>query len=172
LTGNAIDRMNEVPFKNLASAKEEYIKLSEEFASVKEKLTQFDALEADNSELKTQLEIAQKSVMDGTAQIAFRDEALSAKDTLIVAKDDEIKQLKADIDLLNVKCRDLERTQKSVKTQARELVAASAGAPAAVDNSEMEMTETDIAKAMRQEFDPQKLNALYRQLKAQRAANK
>jgi chromosome segregation ATPase len=157
--------MQEVPFKNLAQAREEYIKLSEEFAAAKEQLGKFDALDAEKSDLKMQLEKAQKSIADTAAEIVSQETALTAKDQ-------EIKQLKAGSEMLEVKCRDLEKNQRSVKAQARELVAASAGAPAAVDNSEMEMTEADIAKAMRQEFDPKKLNALYRQLKVQRAANK
>jgi chromosome segregation ATPase len=159
--------MSDVPFKNLASAREQYFQLSEEFAAAKEKLEQFETLLAENGDLKTRLEIALKSVADGNAQIAFRDEVLSTKDQTISARDNEIKELKAGLEVLKVKCTDLERTQKSVKAQARELVAASAGPPAPVDNSEMEMTQDDLARAMLKETDKTKLNALYRQFKSQ-----
>jgi chromosome segregation ATPase len=162
--------MNEMPFKNLAQAREEYIKLSEELAAAKEQLGRFDALEAENSDLKTQLETAQKFVADGIAQIASINATRALEQGVIAAKDDEIKQLKAGLDVLKIKCTDLEKNQRSVKAQARELVAASAGAPAAVDNSEMEMTADDIGKAMRAETDQKKIHALYRQFNKLREA--
>jgi hypothetical protein len=155
--------MNDLPFKNLASAREEYIKLSQELAAAKEAVARVETLEADNNDLKVCLESAQKAMADSMVQIASRD-------ALINAKDEEIKTLSGNVSVLTVRCADLEKTQKSVKAQARELVAASAGAPAPVDNSEMEMTETDLVRAMANETDTKKLNALYRQLKAQRAA--
>jgi DNA repair exonuclease SbcCD ATPase subunit len=155
--------MNELPFKNLASAREEYIKLSQELVAAKEALSQVEVLEADNSDLKVQLEHALKSVTDGIAQIA-------SKDALIKAKDEELKILAGNLNVLTSRCNDLEKNAKSVKAQARELVAASAGAPAPVDNSELEMTENDLIRAMAAETDTKKLNALYRQFKAQRAS--
>jgi len=155
--------MNEVPFRNLASAREEYAKLIEELGAVKEVAARTEALEAENSDLKVQLENAQKSLGKITDQLASGAALLSAKD-------EEIKILSADVSVLNVRCADLEKNAKSVKAQARELVAASAGPPAPVDNSEMEMTENDLIRAMAAETDTKKLNALYRQLKAQRAA--
>jgi chromosome segregation ATPase len=152
--------MNEVPFKNLAAAREEYVKLCQELAAAKELSAQAETLEADNSDLKTQLETIQKSLSEATILLSSRVETISVQD-------EQIKQLKAEVDLLNVKCADLAKNQKSVQAQARELVAASAGPPAPVDNSEMEMTQDDIAKAMRAETDSKRLNALYRQFKAQ-----
>src|SRR5258708_21577142 len=146
--------MNEVPFKNLASAREEYIKLSQELAIATEALERLEALEAENSDLKVQLESAQKSLIDGTHQIA-------SLDALIHARDEEIKILSGNLSVLTVKCTDLEKNAKTVKVQARELVAASAGAPAAVDNAEIEMTESDLTRAMAGETDKHKLNALY-----------
>jgi hypothetical protein len=153
--------MNELPFKNLASAREEYIKLSQELAAAKEALNRVETLEADNSDLKTQLEHALDSVVDANDKIA-------SKDALIKAKDEELKILAGNVNVLTSRCNDLEKHTKSVKAQARELVAASAGAPAPVDNSELEMTETDLIRAMAAETDTKRLNALYRQLKAQR----
>jgi chromosome segregation ATPase len=153
--------MQELPFRNLASAREEYIKLSQELAAAKEALNRVETLEADNSDLKVQLENALKSVVDGTAQIASQDAAIKAKD-------EELKILAGNLNVLTTRCNDLEKNAKSVKAQARELVAASAGAPAAVDNSELEMTETDLIRAMAATNDSKEMNALYRQLKAQR----
>src|ERR1700757_4083619 len=143
--------MNDLPFKNLASAREEYIKLSQELAAAKEAVARVEALEADNNDLKVGLESAQKAMADSMVKIASRD-------ALINAKDEEIKTLSGNVSVLTVRCADLEKTQKSVKAQARELVAASAGAPAPVDNSEMEMTQEDLAKAMRAETDTKRLN--------------
>jgi len=154
--------MNEVPFRNLASAREEYIKLAEELSAVKLVVARTEALEAENSDLKVQFENAQKSMAEITGQLASRD-------NLLGTKDEEIKTLSGNLSVLNVRCADLEKNAKSVKAQARELVAASAGPPAPVDNSEMEMTENDLIRAMAAETDTKKLNALYRQLKAQRA---
>ena len=39
--------MNEVPFKNLSTAREQYIKLAEELAATKETLNRLETLEAD-----------------------------------------------------------------------------------------------------------------------------
>jgi hypothetical protein len=155
--------MNELPFKNLASAREEYIKLSQELAAAKEALNRVETLEADNSDLKTQLEQALDSVVDANDKMA-------SKDALIKAKDEELKILAGNVNVLTSRCNDLEKHTKSVKAQARELVAASAGAPAPVDNSELEMTETDLIRAMAAETDTKRLNALYRQFKAQRTS--
>lgn len=156
--------MNDVAFKNLASAREEYTKLSLELSAAKERLVNLETLEAENSDLKTHLESARKSITEATEQITARDASINAKD-------EELKILAGNLNVLTTRCTDLEKNAKSVKTQARELVAASAGAPAPVDNSEMEMTEADLVKAMAAETDTKKLNALYRQLKAQRAGN-
>ena len=155
--------MNELPFKNLASAREEYTKLSLELSAAKERLANFEALEIANSDLKTLLENAQKAIAEYTDQIASRDAAINSKD-------EEIKVLNGNLSVLTTRCTDLEKSAKSVKAQARELVAASAGPPAPVDNSEMEMTEADIARKMASTNDQTTINALYRQLKAQRAA--
>jgi hypothetical protein len=152
--------MNDLPFKNLASAREEYIKLSEELAAAKETLSRVETLEADNGDLKVQLESALKSVATGAAQIV-------SQDAVIKAKEEELKILAGNLNVLTLRCNDLEKNAKSVKAQARELVAASAGPPAAVDNSEMEMSQEDLTKAMRAETDTKRLNALYRQFKAQ-----
>jgi uncharacterized protein (DUF3084 family) len=161
LTEKEIVKMNELPFKNLASAREEYSKLFEEAAALREKLSQFETLEAENSDLKTQLEAAFSSIAETKLQIAARDASISAKD-------EELKILAGNLSVLTSRCADLEKNAKSVRAQARELVAASAGAPAPVDNSEMEMTERDIIGAMAATNDSKKMNALYRQLKAQR----
>jgi chromosome segregation ATPase len=153
--------MSDAPFKNLASAREEYTKLSLEFSAAKERLAAIEGMEVENSDLKTHLESARKSIEESTVQIASRDASINAKD-------EEIKTLSGNISVLTVRCADLEKAAKSVKAQARELVAASGGPPAPVDNSEMEMTEDDLVRAMAGETDQKKLNALYRQLKAQR----
>jgi chromosome segregation ATPase len=155
--------MNEVPFKNLSTAREQYIKLVEELAVAKEAVTRVETLEADNSDLKLQLASALDSVVDANNQ-------LTSKEAAIKAKDEELKILAGNVNVLTTRANDLEKNAKSVKTQARELVAASAGAPAPVDNSELEMTQTDLIRAMAAETDTKKLNALYRQFKAQRAS--
>jgi len=155
--------MNEVPFKNLSTAREQYIKLAEELAATKETLNRLETLEADNSDLKLQLTSALDSVADANDQV-------TSKEAMIKAKDEELKILAGNVNILTTRCNDLEKNAKSVKAQARELVAASAGAPAPVDNSELEMTETDLIRAMAAETDTKKLNALYRQFKAQRAS--
>jgi chromosome segregation ATPase len=157
--------MNEPQFKTLAVAREEGSKLWLELTAANERLAKLEPLEAENSDLKTLLESAQKAITESADQIATRDAAINAKD-------EEIKVLNGSLSVLTSRCADLEKTQKSVKAQARELVAASAGPPAPVDNSEMEMTEADIGRAMASTRDQTKINALYRQLQAQRAANK
>jgi chromosome segregation ATPase len=155
--------MNEVPFKNLSTAREQYMKLVEELAAAKEAVNRIETLEADNSDLKLQLASALDSVVDANNQ-------LTSKEAAIKAKDEELKILAGNVNVLTTRANDLEKNAKSVKTQARELVAASAGAPAPVDNSELEMTQTDLIRAMAAETDTKKLNALYRQFKAQRAS--
>ena len=154
--------MNELPFKTLATLREEYIKLAEELAAAKEVVARTETLEIENSDLKTQLGNVQKSLEDGNALLASRD-------AFITAKDAEIKTLAGSLSVLSARCADLEKNQKSIKAQARELVAASAGPPVPVDNSEMEMTERDLVRAMANETDTKKLNALYRQLKTLQA---
>jgi hypothetical protein len=155
--------MNELPFKNLSSAREEYTKLSQELIAAKETLSRVETLQSDNSDLKVQLASALDSVVDANKEIA-------SKEAAIKAKNEELKILAGNVNVLTTRCNDLEKHTKSVKAQARELVAASAGAPAPVDNSELEMTEADLIRAMAAETNTKRLNALYRQFKAQRTS--
>ena len=156
------------PFKNLFEAKEQFTALEAELTTLRETASKMEALQADLDATKAERDQVATSFKEANEKSAA---GTAASLQMLQERDAKIEELKAGTEVLKVKCSELEKNQKSVKSQARELVAASAGAPASVDNSEVELTEVDLVKAMRAENDPKKLAALHKQYKAQ-VANK
>ena len=150
------------PFKNLFEAKEQFTALEAELTTLRETASKMEALQADLEATQAERDQVANSLKEANETFTAQSTEQAA---VIVAKDSEITELKAGTEVLKVKCADLEKNQKSIKTQARELVAASAGAPASVDNSEVELTEKELVKAMAAENDSKKLAALHKQYK-------
>jgi peptidoglycan hydrolase CwlO-like protein len=157
------------PFSNLNGAKEEVIRLTEQVTALEAKSAQVDTLSAANTDLATKLETTAALAVDLQTRLdcltSDHATAMAARDQSLATKDAEIATLKASV-------AELKANQKTVKATARELVAASAGAPAPVDNAELELEGPALVKAMREEQDPQKLYALYELHKKQTAARK
>src|ERR1700733_1771280 len=153
------------PFKTLAEAKEHFITLSETAASLTSRVAEFDALSALNVDLTAQLSalVAEKTELESKFA-ALNTESVAS----ISAKEAELVSLQSEKAALETQISSLTKNQKSVKAQARELVAASAApAPASVDATEVELEGKDLVKAMRDEKDPDKLYALYQTYKKQ-----
>jgi predicted nucleic acid-binding Zn-ribbon protein len=153
------NRMN-VPFKTLAEAR-----------------SAFDALETETIELRARMAV----IPDLEAQLAecrgwqataiIEEERFKA---LIGQKDAEISELKSSIDAsaatnlaLKNQISELEKGQKTAKQHARELVAATGGAPVNVDQSEIQKmqagSEEEYKKLMLAEHDPKRLAQLYQE---------
>ena len=150
------------PFKNLFEAKEQFTALEAELTTLRETASKMEALQADLEATQAERDSLSGSLKEVTEKLSAAEIAHSVA---LEVKDGEITELKAGTEVLKIKCSDLEKNQKSVKTQARELVAASAGAPASVDNAEVELTEKELVKAMAAENDSKKLAALHKQYK-------
>lgn len=147
-------------FKTLAEARGAYDTLAAQLAESEQKAARAADLEAQLAESN-----------------AFRAEAMTENENfrgLIVQKDGEISALKTEKETLSTQVSDLktqvetlEKSQKSAKLHARELVAASGGAPIAVDQAEIARMqagdENEFLAAMKKETDPVRLNQLYRE---------
>lgn len=152
----------EYPFKNLFGAKEEYSKVQEEIISLREESEQaFAALD----ELKEAHQVALDDIVKLQAELKTVIEQRDEKNLRVIALTEEIAGMQAVIDDQHEALSELKKNQKTANVVAREIIAASGGAPVAVDNSEMEMTEIDLVKAMHSEKDPIRKFALYKQYK-------
>jgi hypothetical protein len=147
-------------FKTLAEARGAYDTLAAQLADTQQKLGRMGELEADLAEAK-----------------AFGSTAATENENfrlLIVQKDEEISALKAEkVTLANLgselqtKVDTLEKNQKSAKLHARELVAASGGAPIAIDQTEIAKmqagNEREFLQRMAKETNPAELSRLYQE---------
>lgn len=156
----AFGRMITQQFKTLAEARTAYDALSAEFVVVQGRVANLPAIEASLAESKAELAVA----MTTNAGL----------ESLVVQKDTEISGLKAEnnaqgaeIMVLKTQVSELEKGQKTVQQAARELVAASGGAPLAIDQTEINKFQAGSAKEMIAEMaktsDPVRLKQLYDQ---------
>lgn len=147
-------------FKTLTEARTAYEALELETADLRLKVAGIAAIEAQLTEAKAFLADAMHENEDFTALIV-------QKDGEIGVKTDQLEDAKTEIAGLRMQISELEKGKKTVKQQARELVAATGGAPVQVDQSEIAKmqagSEAEMAKAMLAEHDPIKLGQLYDQ---------
>lgn len=147
-------------FKTLTEARGAYDELTAKLADYDQKTVRLAELESQLAEVNT-----------------FRAEAQTENDgfrTLIVQKDTEIAGLKAEqtgflteISGLKNELETSKKSQKSAKLHARELVAATGGAPIAVDAGEIAKMqagdEKEYLATMAKTTDSAELNRLYRE---------
>ena len=147
-------------FKTLAEARGAYDTLAAQLADMQAKTANFADLEAQLAESKA------FGATTATENENFR--------LLIVQKDEEISALKAEKQTLSERISEfkteietLKKEQKTAKTHARELVAASGGAPIAIDQAEIAKmqagNEREFLQQMAKETNPAELSRLYRE---------
>lgn len=147
-------------FKTLAEARGAYDALLAELTEAKQKIAQIADLEA---------QLAESKAFGSTTATENENFRL-----LLVQKDGEISALKTDKETLSgqvgelkTELETLKKEQKTVKTAARELVAASGGVPLAVDQGEISRMQAGSQKEFRdmmlKETDQTRLNELYRE---------
>jgi hypothetical protein len=147
-------------FKTLSEAREAYETQELQLANLREVLAKYEALDAELLEAKA------FGSRTATENENFR--------LLIVQKDGEISALKAEKEVLDgqisefkTQIETLGKEQKTAKTLARELVAASGGVPIAIDQAEISRMqagdEKDFRDRMLKEQDPAVLNQLYKE---------
>src|ERR1700758_3138148 len=130
-------------FKTLAEARSAYEQLAAELAEAK----------ASGSAAATENENFRLLIVQKDAEIA----GLQRENQVF---SDQVSELKSELETL-------QKSQKSAKIHARELVAASGGAPVAVDQAEIAKlqagTEREFVQAMAKETNPAELSRLYRE---------
>jgi chromosome segregation ATPase len=147
-------------FKTLAEARSAYDMLAARFTDLEQKQAGMAELEAELCESKA------FGATTATENENFR--------LLIVQKDEEISALKAEKQTLSERISEfktevetLKKEQKTAKTHARELVAASGGAPIAIDQAEIAKmqagNEREFLQEMAKEMNPAELSRLYRE---------
>ena len=145
-------------FKTLAEARGAYDALAAQLADMQAKMAGFADLEA---------QLAESKAFGSTTATENENFRL-----LIVQKDEEISALKAEKQTLSERISEfkteietLKKEQKTAKTHARELVAASGGAPMTVDQSEINRMqagdENELVAEMKKTTDSKRLNQLY-----------
>lgn len=145
-------------FKTLAEARGAYETLALRLAEMEQK-------EADTSELEARLAELKRSQADlGIENEKFKVQ-IEQKETEIGTLKIENITLKSEISGLKEAISGLEKSQKSAKMHARELVAASGGAPIAIDQTEINRMQTgnekEMIAEMAKEQDPSRLAQLY-----------
>src|SRR5271166_172797 len=147
-------------FKTLAEARSAFEALETETTELRLKTEEIAPLEAQLAEAKA------FSTETATENENFRL-LIVQKDAEIAVKTEQLESSKTDIAGLRTKIFELEKGQKTAKQHARELVAATGGAPVSVDQSEINKmqagSEAEMAKAMLAEHDPVRLGQLYEQ---------
>ena len=147
-------------FKTLAEARGAYDTLAAQLADMQAKTAGFADLEAQLAESKA------FGAATATENENFR--------LLIVQKDEEISALKTEKQTLSEQVSEfkteletLKKEQKTAKIHARELVAASGGAPIAIDQTEIAKMQTgserEFLQQMAKETNPAELSRLYRE---------
>jgi cell division protein FtsB len=152
--------MNATTFKTLGDARTAYDALEAETTVLRARVANLEALEAESAQIKADSAVAL------TENQNLRD-LVSQKDLEITGFKAAIEALKTANSALETKISGLEKGRKTVQTQARELVAATGGAPVSVDQAEIAKMqagdEKELAAQMRAERDPIKLKQLYDQ---------
>jgi predicted nucleic acid-binding Zn-ribbon protein len=145
-------------FKTLAEARSAFEALETETVELRGKANEIPQLTAQLAEAKA------FSAETATENENFRA-LIVQKDTEIGTKTMQIEGLQTEISAFKTQVSELEKGQKTAKQHARELVAATGGAPINVDQSEINKmqagSEAEMAKAMLAEHDPVRLGALY-----------
>ena len=147
-------------FKTLAEARSAFEALETETAELRSKVTEIAALQAELAETKTFMSDAMTENENFRLLIVQKDEQIAADANRFGALETENALLKTQIS-------EFEKGQKTAKQHARELVAASGGAPVSVDQSEIQKmqvgSEAEFLKTMLAEQDPKRLGQLYEQ---------
>ena len=155
---NPFYKMN--TFKTLAEARGAYDTLAAQLAEAQEKTAAMADLEVQLAEAKSSNGILETQNRGMKTTIEQQDSELS-----ILKSENAV--LKSEISGLKDAIAGLEKTQKTAKLHARELVAASGGAPIAVDQAEIARMqagdEKEFVARMAKEMDPHKLAQLYKE---------
>jgi chromosome segregation ATPase len=147
-------------FKTLAEARGAYEQLAAELAEAKEKTTAMADFESRLAEAKAFGATTATENENFRLLIVQKDQEISGLKTEKEAFLDQISELKNELETL-------QKSQKSAKIHARELVAASGGTPIAIDQTEIAKmqagTEREFVQAMAKETNPAELSRLYRE---------
>ena len=147
-------------FKTLAEARGAYDTLAAELADSQQKVTKIGELEAQLAESKAFGSTTATENENFRLLIVQKDEEISGFKTKINSHLEEISRLKNQVEML-------EKSKKTAKVHARELVAASGGAPIAVDQAEINRMqagdEKEFVSKMAKCQDSAELNRLYRE---------
>lgn len=154
------DSENMNTFKTLAEARGAYETLAAQLADMQQKTAKM-------ADLEEQLAESRRFQADlGTENENFKAQ-IEQKDAEIAVLKSEEQTLSDRISEFMTQVETLEKSQKTAKMQARELVAASGGAPIAVDQAEIARMqagdEKEFISRMAKEMDPAKLSQLYRE---------
>ena len=147
-------------FKTLAEARTAYDELAGKLAEMEQKTSLLTEIESQLAEAKA-----------SEATMAAENENSRL---LIIQKDAEIAHLERENQVfsnqvmeLTSELETLQKSQKTAKLHARELVAASGGAPVAIDQAEINRmqlgTEKEYLAAMAKTTDSAELNRMYRE---------
>jgi len=147
-------------FKTLAEARSAYDVLAAQLADTQQKMVEMTELETQLAEWKA------LSTVRATENEKFRL-SISQKDQEIAGLKGEKESLSEQISTLQTQVEALEKNKKTARIEARELVAASGGAPIAVDQAEIQKmqvgSEREFLQAMAKETNPAELSRLYRE---------
>jgi hypothetical protein len=151
-------RMN--AFKTLAEARSAFEALETETAELRSKVATIPALQAELTETKT-------FMADSMTENENFRLLIIQKDEVIAAGGAHLEALKTENSALKTQLQELEKGQKTAKQHARELVAATGGAPVSVDQTEIQKmqagSEEEYKKLMLAEHDPKRLAQLYQE---------
>jgi len=144
------------PFRTLQEAREQWTAVQAEVEALRGTAANANALAAEKETLQAEVGSLAGTVKELKDQIVSLEKSVSDSRT-------ENAGLQSSLEEQKTKVSTLEKNAKTVKAQARELVAASAGQPLAIGSLEEkpELAETDFPAAMVAEKDPVKLKALY-----------
>ena len=147
-------------FKTLAEARGAYEQLAAELAETQKKTSQMAEIEAQLAELKAGNENFKTLIVAKDEEIAGLKTEIKGFQTENVALTAQVWELKAGLETA-------QKSQKSARIHARELVAASGGVPIAVDAGEINRMQAGDEKEhlaqMAKTTDPTELSRLYRE---------
>jgi predicted RNase H-like nuclease (RuvC/YqgF family) len=150
-------------FKTLAEARTAYDALSAEMTVLQSRVANLPAIEASLAESKAELAVAMTTN-------AGLESLVVQKDTEITGLKTENEAFKTEVSALKTRISELEKGQKTVQQSARELVAASGGAPLVIDQTEINKFQAgspkEIFAEMAKTTDPVRLKQLYDQFNA------
>src|ERR1700756_3128769 len=147
-------------FKTLAEARGAYDQLAAELAETQNKVANMAVIEAQLAEAKAFGSAGPTEKEDFRLLIVQKDAEIAGLQRENQVFSDQVSELKSELETL-------QKSQKSAKIHARELVAASGGAPVAVYQAEIAKmqagTEREFGQAMAKETNPAELSRLYRE---------